>query len=125
MDILMSETCWAHNKWNKVASDIKLVFHSSAIEIYFEACKIFIRIMIRSPKYFLDFTKKNDIIVPYVASTISRAAHKVVVICWLCYTLRRSMATELSSNQMANMQNYTRWWMEFNGKQAEGNLPKT
>ena len=24
----MSETCWAHNKWNKKASDIKLVFHS-------------------------------------------------------------------------------------------------
>ena len=29
MDILMSETCWAHKKWNKKASDIKLVFHSS------------------------------------------------------------------------------------------------
>ena len=31
MDILMFETCWAHNKWNKIASDIKLVFHSSTI----------------------------------------------------------------------------------------------
>ena len=31
MDILMSETCWVHKKWNKIASDIKLVFHSSAI----------------------------------------------------------------------------------------------
>jgi len=30
MDILMSETCWAH-KWNKMASDIKLVFYSSTI----------------------------------------------------------------------------------------------
>ena len=29
MDILMSETRWAHNNWNKIASDIKLVFHSS------------------------------------------------------------------------------------------------
>jgi len=29
MDILMSETCWAHKKLNKLASDIKLVFHSS------------------------------------------------------------------------------------------------
>ena len=29
MDILMSETCWAHKKWNKTASGIKLVFHSS------------------------------------------------------------------------------------------------
>ena len=33
MDILMSETCWAHKKWNKIASDIKLVFHSSTKEI--------------------------------------------------------------------------------------------
>jgi len=31
MDILMSETCWANKKWNKIASDIKLVFHSSTI----------------------------------------------------------------------------------------------
>ena len=33
MDILMSETCWAHKKWNKIASDIKLVFYSSTIEM--------------------------------------------------------------------------------------------
>ena len=31
MDILMSETCRAHKKWNKIASDIKLVFHSSTL----------------------------------------------------------------------------------------------
>ena len=31
MAILMSETCWAHKKWNKIASDIKLVFYSSTI----------------------------------------------------------------------------------------------
>jgi hypothetical protein len=29
MDTLMSEICWAHKKWNKITSDIKLVFHSS------------------------------------------------------------------------------------------------
>ena len=29
MDILMAEICWAHKKWNKIASDIKLVFYSS------------------------------------------------------------------------------------------------
>jgi len=29
MDLLMSETCWVHKKWNKIASDIKLVFYSS------------------------------------------------------------------------------------------------
>jgi len=31
MDILKSETCWAHKKWNNIASDIKLVFYSSTI----------------------------------------------------------------------------------------------
>jgi len=31
MDVLMSETCWAHKKWNKIESDIKLVFYSSTI----------------------------------------------------------------------------------------------
>jgi len=29
MDILMSETCWAHTKWNRISSHIKLVFYSS------------------------------------------------------------------------------------------------
>jgi len=29
IDILVSETCWAHKKWNKIACDIKLVFYSS------------------------------------------------------------------------------------------------
>ena len=28
---IMSETYWAHKKWNKIASDIKLVFYSSTI----------------------------------------------------------------------------------------------
>jgi len=31
INILMSETCWAHKKWNKIASDIKSVFYSSTI----------------------------------------------------------------------------------------------
>jgi len=31
MDILISDTCWVHNKWNKIASNIKLVFYSSTI----------------------------------------------------------------------------------------------
>jgi len=31
MAILMSEICWAHKKWNKITSDIKLVFYSSTI----------------------------------------------------------------------------------------------
>ena len=35
MDILMSETCWAHKKWNKIESDFKLVFYSSTKIIQF------------------------------------------------------------------------------------------
>ena len=31
MDILMSETCWTHKKWNKISSDIELVFHTSTV----------------------------------------------------------------------------------------------
>jgi len=31
MDILLCETCWAHEKWNKIASDIKLVSYSLTI----------------------------------------------------------------------------------------------
>ena len=36
MDILMSETCWAHKKWNKITSDIKLVFYSSTNTALFD-----------------------------------------------------------------------------------------
>ena len=42
MAILMSETCWAHKKWNKITSDIKLVFHSSTIlsSLYYERLSV-------------------------------------------------------------------------------------
>jgi len=32
MDILMSETCWAHKKWNKIATNIKLVLYSNLFQ---------------------------------------------------------------------------------------------
>ena len=38
MDILMSETYWTHKKWNKIASGIKLVFHSSTIYMLNSCC---------------------------------------------------------------------------------------
>jgi hypothetical protein len=34
MYILMPETCWAHKKWNKIASDINLVFYPSISGIF-------------------------------------------------------------------------------------------
>ena len=40
MDLLMSETCWAYKKWNKIASDIKLVFYSSTITMMHSPIKI-------------------------------------------------------------------------------------
>ena len=33
--ILMSETCWVHKKWNKITSDIKLVFFLQLFLVYF------------------------------------------------------------------------------------------
>ena len=36
MDVLMSETCWAHRKWNKIASDLRLVFYFSTMETHVE-----------------------------------------------------------------------------------------
>ena len=36
MDILISETCWAHKMWNKMTSDIKLVLYPSTLHKSFE-----------------------------------------------------------------------------------------
>ena len=38
MDILMSETCWAHKKWNKIVSAIKLVFYASTNKMCIVSC---------------------------------------------------------------------------------------
>jgi len=44
MDILMSETCWAHKKCNKIASDIKLVFYSSTVTKLISAFRNFVKV---------------------------------------------------------------------------------
>ena len=36
--ILISETCRVHKNWNKIASDIKLVFYSSVLIKLFKTC---------------------------------------------------------------------------------------
>ena len=46
MDILMSETCWAHKKLSKIASDIKLVFHSSTITMTHDPINIRFIVMV-------------------------------------------------------------------------------
>ena len=40
MAILMFETCWPRNKWNKIASYIKLVFHSSTMFVYIQPLSV-------------------------------------------------------------------------------------
>jgi len=35
MDILMSETCWVHKKWNEITNDIMLVFYFSTITMMY------------------------------------------------------------------------------------------
>jgi len=52
-DMLISETCWAHKKWNKIASDIKLVFYSSTITMTHGPINIsFITFLIRTSLLF-------------------------------------------------------------------------
>jgi len=66
MDILMSETCWAYKKWNKIASDIKLVFYSSTVTMMYGPINI-------------RFT---------VIQLVSRyPQHKVVAICSTCLNI--------------------------------------
>ena len=51
MATLMSETCWAHEKWNKIASDIKLVFFSSAITMTHAPIDIRFKLLFRIFSY--------------------------------------------------------------------------
>ena len=55
MDILMSETCCAHKKWNKTASDIKMVFYSSTI---FEVKHKFSTVLVLTP-FFSPYPQKK------------------------------------------------------------------
>ena len=52
MDILMSETCWAHKKWNKITSDIKLVFYSSTVTMMYGPINIQLVICLYSWRQF-------------------------------------------------------------------------
>ena len=58
MDILTSETCWAHNKLNKIASDIKLVFRSSNIAMMHGPINIRLYFMFKNNVRASDHTQK-------------------------------------------------------------------
>ena len=49
MDILMSETCWAYKKWNKIASDIKLIFILQLAKKLFHFILLGLKIQLISP----------------------------------------------------------------------------
>jgi len=68
MDILMSETCWAHKKWNKIASDIKLVFYFSTIFKFF---KMFTFIWYHCTRMSAHNTKLNF---PFTTATVCRSS---------------------------------------------------
>ena len=80
MDILMSETCWAHNKWNKIASDIKLVFYSSTIAVMHGPINISpLKVIVMLHFMFWMSTIPSEII----DSTIVPRYKSVVMIQWL------------------------------------------
>ena len=56
MDILMSETCWAHKKWNKIASDINLAFYSSTITMMHGPINI---------RFMLEHINKGSTLLPF------------------------------------------------------------
>ena len=61
MDILMSETCSVHKKWNKIASDINLVFYSSTITMMHGPINVRCRRIIQHLKENIKFTRKVGI----------------------------------------------------------------
>jgi len=62
MDILMSETCWAHKKWNKIASDIKLVFYSSNITMMHGPINIrYFYLLDHFPSVYVCYTNQWDL----------------------------------------------------------------
>jgi len=94
MDILIPETCWAHKKWNKIASDIKLVFYSSTIKmmhgpINIRYLMLFFRFRNNSHHYFTQF---------YPTVCYERSLHIFIAfreamptLWWLMWTNSRNM----------------------------------
>ena len=60
MGILMFETCRAHKKWNKIASDIKLVFYSSTTTNLI--CWLIIKFVMMDSNMYVSFNVHNKYI---------------------------------------------------------------
>ena len=61
MDILMSETCWVHMKWNKIKSDITLVFYSSTITMMHRPINIRVFFMCGWPCIVIQYGIRNQL----------------------------------------------------------------
>jgi len=59
MDILMSETCWAHKKWNKIASDSKSVFYSSVFIVMYRAERLLYCILLYCITLYYEWHSNN------------------------------------------------------------------
>ena len=94
IDILMSETCWAHKKWNKIASDIKLVFHSSTklyticrtLPLISSSCSGFCFVGLRCVFFFSNFLKpKTRLFDIYSNWWLSYVVNKILLELWQTY----------------------------------------
>ena len=81
MDILMSETCWVHKKWNKTASDIKLVFYSSTITMMHGPISIrFITVLITARHWAVYWTGWLQFHTIYSSSSLGTTTFRYIVI---------------------------------------------
>ena len=76
MDILISETCWVYKKWNKIASDIKLAFHSSTITMMHGP------ITIRVTSVCVIMHESRRVVIAPYARKIETYMPHVVFFCW-------------------------------------------
>ena len=93
MDILMSETCWAHNKWNQIASDIKLVFHSSTIAMMHSPINIrftYLYLCKHPEQCFPNVFARGNLLA-------SKNNHESLHPCWCKYRTSRWRVTEIKN----------------------------
>ena len=71
MDILMSETCWAHKKWTEIASDIKFVFYSSTMTMMHGPINIILNHIIYQFTYPPTYLPIHPLTHPFIHPSIS------------------------------------------------------
>jgi len=95
LDILMSETCWAHKKLNKIASDIKLVFYSSISFFYYNwAFKGLIRLV----RFFCSFLSVCLLILRWI-EMIAKRRQSESCRRFLCFVLSTVIAENVVSQK--------------------------